>query len=79
LKDYLKSITRKAWWLIVFSTIYLLAALYWFVCDIQSGKFGKGGMIDTHLMQWQIVWLVVSALPLVIRPLGDWVFQRNRK
>lgn len=78
IKEYLLSIPRKAWWLIVLATIYVIPATYWFVCDVLSGKLGNDGMLFQYLMQWQIMWLVVSALPLVIRPLGDWVFKRKK-
>lgn len=76
--EYLKSIPRKAWWLIVLATIYVIPATYWFVCDALAGTLGKGGMLFQYLMFWQMVWLLISALPLFYRPLGDWVFKRKK-
>lgn len=76
--EYLKSIPRKAWWLIVLATIYIIPATYWFICDVLADTLGKGGMLFQYLMFWQMLWLIISALPLVYRPLGDWVFKRKK-
>lgn len=79
LLNYLKSTPRKAWWLIILATLYAVPASYWFVCDALAGTLGKSGMIFSYLMLWQMVWILIMALPLFYRPLGDWVFRRNGK
>jgi hypothetical protein len=75
---YLKSIPRKAWWLIVLAAIYGAVGTYWLICDWRAGTLGKDGMLS-YLMFWQMLWVLISALPLYNRRVGDWVFRRNGK
>lgn len=78
LLNYLKSIPRKAWWLIVLAAIYGAVGTYWLICDWRAGTLGKGGMLS-YLMFWQMLWVFISALPLFNQRVGDWVFRRNGK
>ncbi|MNQ20287.1 hypothetical protein D3C85_333720 [compost metagenome] len=62
------SVTPKAKWLIVWSTIYAIASL---------GTLIVTGNID-YLMYMQVVWVFISAMPLWYRPLANWLQMRPK-
>jgi len=76
--NYLKSISRKAWWLIGWSTLYVAIALGYLIYEIHADKWpGPNSNFSTFLMLLQMPWIAICAAPLWPGSrLGAWVFDR---
>ena len=73
------TISRKAKWLIVCATLYAVPSLTLIVLDhMTMRETGVNGLLwKTYGPHIQLVWLLVTGSPLLIRPLGNWVFKRK--
>lgn len=73
MRKYLKSITRKAWWLIGWSTVYATAACIAKYLSADQQTF------ENWLSGIQIIWLAISASPLIPGTrLEKWVFEKGK-
>jgi hypothetical protein len=73
---WLKSIRRKAWWLISCSAIYAVIALGYLGYEVNTGLlFSNHSRFDEYLMYGQMIWVTVMASPLIPgTALNRWVF-----
>lgn len=81
LKAKWKGLRRRAKWLIIWSTLYAIPSAVMLTLDfLDWPELGRmGPRWDSYGFQFQIVWLVIMGSPLIIRPLGNWVFMREKK
>jgi len=75
-KIYLSTIPRKAWWLIGWAALYAAVALGYLYYEISNDIFfTEKSRFSSVLMLVQMVWVVISALPLIPNThLNSWVF-----
>lgn len=79
MKAYIKSIPRKAWWLIWCSVVYSVITFGYLAYEIYTGMFfGPESKFTDYLTIYQMVWVGILALPLLYAPLGRWVFKRGK-
>ena len=70
---YVKSIPRKAWWLIGWCVLYSVIILTYTATHENTVK-----EVDDLMSMLQIPWIVIMSTPLWIKPLGNWVFRRGK-
>ena len=77
--EYLKSVTRKAWWLIGWSALYATIALAYMIYEIQTGVFfTEQSQFRGALMLIQMPWIVIMGAPLWPGTrLNRWVFKKH--
>jgi hypothetical protein len=79
IKRYWLGLSRKAKWLIVWSAIYSVLAVFFLTNDalayFETGVNGE--LWNTYGILIQVPWLLIISTPLWVRSLGHWVFRRN--
>lgn len=81
LKAKWNSWRRRAKWLILWCIAYIIPASIMIALDISEwDELGHmGPRWDAYGMYLQWAWLILMGSPLFIKPLGNWVFMREKK
>uniref|UniRef100_A0AB39CEQ7 Uncharacterized protein n=1 Tax=Pseudomonas phage HRDY3 TaxID=3236930 RepID=A0AB39CEQ7_9VIRU len=79
--EYIKSIPRKAWWLIGWSALYAMIALGYMIYEIQTDVFFTDkSQFRGVLMLVQMPWLIIMGAPLWPGTrLNRWVFASKKE